>query len=93
MKCGTRLGWPFGCFSIQLNRPKYLLLHSAIVAGAPEKSLLVQRILSKDPDELMPPPEAHKDLTPAQIATLQRWIAEGAPWGKHWAFTPLASGA
>jgi hypothetical protein len=53
----------------------------------------VQRILSKDPDELMPPPEAHKDLTPAQIATLQRWIAEGAPWGKHWAFTPLASGA
>ncbi|MFN0128521.1 MAG: PSD1 and planctomycete cytochrome C domain-containing protein [Verrucomicrobiales bacterium] len=62
---------------------------AAIVPGAPEKSLLVERILSKDPDELMPPPEAHKDLTPAQIATLQRWIAEGAPWGKHWAFTPL----
>jgi len=53
----------------------------------------VQRILSKDPDELTPPPEVHKDLTAAQIATLQRWIAEGAPWGKHWAFTPLASGA
>ena len=62
---------------------------AAIVPGAPEKSLLAQRILSEDPDELMPPPEAHKDLTPAQIATLQRWIAEGAPWGKHWAFTPL----
>ncbi|MDA0814573.1 MAG: DUF1549 domain-containing protein, partial [Verrucomicrobia bacterium] len=62
---------------------------AAIVSGAPEKSLLVQRILSKDPDELMPPPEAHKDLTSAQIGTLQRWIIEGAPWGKHWAFTPL----
>ena len=62
---------------------------AAIVAGVPEKSLIIQRMLSKDPDELMPPPEAHKDLTPAQIATLQRWIAEGAPWGKHWAFTPL----
>ncbi len=62
---------------------------AAIVPGSPEKSLIVQRMLSKDPDELMPPPEAHKDLTPAQIATLQRWIAEGAPWGKHWAFTPL----
>jgi hypothetical protein len=93
VKCGTRHGWPFRCFSIQLNRPKYLFLHSAIVAGASEKSMLVQRILSKDRDELMPPPEAHKDLTPAQIATLQRGIAEGAPWGKHWAFTPLASGA
>jgi hypothetical protein len=62
---------------------------AAIVPGAPEKSLIIQRMLSKDPNELMPPPEAHKDLTPAQIATLQRWIAEGAPWGKHWAFTPL----
>ena len=93
MKCGTRLRWPFRRFSIQLTRPKYLFLHSAIVAGAPEKSLLVQRILSKDPDELTPPPEAQKDLTPAQIATLQRWIAEGAPWGKRWAFTPLAPGA
>ena len=62
---------------------------AAIVPGAPEKSLIIQRMLSKDPDELMPPPEAHKDLNPAQIATLQRWIAEGAPWGKHWAFTPL----
>jgi hypothetical protein len=62
---------------------------AAIVPGAPEKSLIIQRILSKDPDELMPPPEAHKDLTPSQIATLQRWIAEGAPWGKHWAFTSL----
>ena len=62
---------------------------AAILPGAPEKSLIVQRLLSKDPDELMPPPEAHKELTSAQIATVQRWIAEGAPWGKHWAFTPL----
>lgn len=62
---------------------------AAIVPGAPEQSLLVQRILSKDPDEVMPPPEAHKDLTPAQIEILQRWIAEGAAWGKHWALTPL----
>lgn len=62
---------------------------AAIVPGAPEKSLLVERILSKDPDDVMPPPEAHKDLTPAQTGTLQRWIAEGAPWGKHWAFAPL----
>lgn len=62
---------------------------AAVEPGAPEKSLLVQRILSKNPDELMPPPESHKDLTPAQIETLQRWIAEGAPWGKHWAFAPL----
>ncbi len=34
----------------------------------------------------MPPPTAHKTLTPAQIATIKRWIEEGAPWQEHWAY-------
>jgi hypothetical protein len=36
----------------------------------------------------MPPPEAHKPkLTAKQLATLRRWIEEGAPYEPHWAFT------
>jgi hypothetical protein len=34
----------------------------------------------------MPPPESHKSVTPAQVAVLRQWIAEGAPFQKHWAF-------
>ncbi|MCE2960530.1 MAG: c-type cytochrome domain-containing protein, partial [Akkermansiaceae bacterium] len=30
----------------------------AIVPGNPEKSEIIRRIISKDPDEVMPPPEA-----------------------------------
>ncbi len=59
---------------------------AAVVPGKPAASALVARITSADPDELMPPLDSHKKLTPAQIQTLTRWIAEGAPWGTHWAF-------
>lgn len=57
-----------------------------IHAGHPDASELVHRLLSQDPDEQMPPPDLGRPLSPDQIATLKRWIAEGAKWGKHWAF-------
>ena len=34
----------------------------------------------------MPPPESHKTLKPEQIATLKRWINEGAKYEPHWSF-------
>ena len=58
----------------------------AITPGSPDKSELVHRINSTIPNELMPPPESGKKLTPKQIETLQRWIAEGAEYKGHWAF-------
>ena len=60
----------------------------AIIPGDPAKSELWKRLLSSDPDEVMPPPEAHKPkLTAKQRETLRRWIEEGAPYEPHWAFT------
>lgn len=48
---------------------------------------LIARIISDDPEEIMPPPKSHKPkLNTEQIDTLKRWIAEGAKWGKHWSF-------
>jgi hypothetical protein len=60
----------------------------AIIPGRPERSPLVKRIEAKDPEERMPPPEAHKKLKPEQIAALRQWIEEGAHYETHWAFVP-----
>lgn len=37
----------------------------------------------------MPPEEAHKELTPEQKAIFKQWVAEGAVYEAHWAYTPL----
>jgi len=58
----------------------------AIVPGKPEASALVARLLSKDADEVMPPPKLHKTIAPEQIETFKRWIAQGAEYQGHWAF-------
>jgi len=65
--------------------------YAAVAPGKPEKSALLERILSHDKDEVMPPPKSKKPpITPEQIATLKQWIAEGATYQGHWAFQPLA---
>ena len=64
--------------------------YQAIVSGSLEKSEAWERILSTDPDEIMPPPKSHKTLTDAQKNTLKRWIEEGAVYERHWSLeTPV----
>ncbi|MFT7173985.1 MAG: hypothetical protein ACI9NQ_002215 [Paracoccaceae bacterium] len=56
--------------------------------GDVTKSEVVKRLKSTDPEELMPPPDAHKTLTAEQIEILETWIAEGAIYDDHWSFVP-----
>jgi cytochrome c553 len=56
----------------------------AIIPGNPAASPLIERILSTDPEDQMPPPETHKTLKPHEIEILQRWVKEGAPYQPHW---------
>ena len=63
---------------------------TAIVPGKPELSSIIQRIESKDPDDVMPPPKQHKVISPEQLALLKTWIRQGARWGKHWSYEPVA---
>ena len=58
----------------------------AIVPGEVDESELWRRITSTDPDEQMPPPETKKTVTDEERDTLRRWIEQGAPYQKHWAF-------
>jgi len=58
----------------------------AIVPGNLSKSEVVTRILSDDPDVVMPSPESHLSLTAREKAMLVKWIDEGAEYKDHWAF-------
>lgn len=61
--------------------------YAAVTPGDAEASELVRRIESDDEFEQMPPPDSGRSLTAAEIATLRRWVEEGAKWSGHWAFT------
>ena len=60
----------------------------ALVPGQPDSSALYQRITSDQKARRMPPASSNRSLTPAQIATLKRWIEEGGAYSQHWAFVP-----
>ena len=77
-KAGLRLDTEAGFFKADAGEKP------PVVKGNPDASELYLRLVSPDTDEVMPPPEAHKDLKPAQIATVRKWIEEGAPWEAHW---------
>src|SRR5687767_15106783 len=49
----------------------------ALVPGKPAESLIVQAVMHARPDLEMPPKDK---LTKSDIALLERWIKDGAPW-------------
>ena len=81
-KAGLRLDTQEGAFKTKEG-------HAAVVPGDPTASELVRRIFSTDPEEVMPTPTSHRELSDPEKLTLRRWISEGAKWGRHWAFEPV----
>ena len=71
---------------LRLDRRDDAVKAEAIVAGDLEASELIQRILSDERDEIMPPPSTKKTLTAAQKDLLKRWVSSGAEYQPHWSF-------
>jgi hypothetical protein len=65
---------------------------SAIVPENPEASEAIRRILTTDEDDVMPPRDSGRKLSQSEKDLLVRWVKQGAPYEKHWAFqTPQKS--
>jgi hypothetical protein len=60
--------------------------YAALVPGKPEESELLLRILSEDPDEVMPPPKKGPRFSPEQADLVRRWIAQGGDYERHWSY-------
>ncbi|GGZ92800.1 DUF1553 domain-containing protein [Algibacter mikhailovii] len=58
----------------------------AIKPGNLNKSEFFHRIMTDDPDLLMPEPSSHLSLSDYEKAILIKWIEEGAEYKAHWAF-------
>jgi len=61
-----------------------------IVPGEPKESEVIYRIKTDDEADLMPPPKHKKPLTAEEISLLERWVAQGADYEEHWAFSTPA---
>jgi mono/diheme cytochrome c family protein len=59
----------------------------AIIPGNPDRSELIKRITSADPEERMPYKE--HALSEEEISILRQWIKDGAKWGDHWAYVAV----
>ena len=59
----------------------------AVVPGQPEKSVLMHRVRSVEPDEIMPPRDSGKKLAPHEIELLNDWIKQGGKFVSHWSYT------
>jgi len=64
----------------------------AIKPGNLNKSRVYHRIVSDDPELVMPPPESNLALTAEDIAYIAKWIEQGAEYKPHWAFTKPEKG-
>lgn len=60
----------------------------AIVPGKTGSSEMIARILSDDPERVMPTPESNLTLDDREIAILTKWVEQGAEYKQHWAFEP-----
>jgi hypothetical protein len=83
-EAGLRLDTPEGAYAKLKESDE-----AAIVPGKPDESAILKRIFSTDPDDVMPPPDFHKDLTERQKLLVRAWIEQGAKYEEHWAFAPV----
>ena len=78
-QAGLRLDTPEGAYEALAKSG-----HTAIVPGNLAKSELVNRIISTDPEEMMPTPKSNLTLTTEEKAMLIRWVEQGAEYKEHW---------
>ena len=85
-EAGLRLDTPEGAYSSLRGTETDF----AIVPGDPDRSEVLARIISTDPQEMMPPPTFHKEpLDEREVALIRRWIEQGAEYEEHWSFEPV----
>ncbi|MCB0610976.1 MAG: DUF1549 domain-containing protein, partial [Lewinella sp.] len=83
-KAGLRLDQAESAYAELTEHPGYF----AVKPGKTGHSQLVSRILTEDPELMMPPPASDLVLSSAEKAILIRWIKQGAVYKPLWSLIP-----
>ena len=75
--------------SFSLNTRELLIDSGYVIPGHPEDSRIIERILSNDPAQQMPPADKPR-LNATEVKVLQQWILSGVEWEPGFSFAPLA---
>ncbi len=81
-KAGLRLDLKEAAYGKLSKNPGKVAIDPGDLAG----SEFFHRIMSDDPDYMMPTKESHLNLTAKEKAILIKWIEDGAEYKPHWAF-------
>ncbi|MBX2843723.1 MAG: DUF1553 domain-containing protein [Flammeovirgaceae bacterium] len=81
-EAGLRLDTEEGAYAALTESPG----KHAIVPGKLGKSEVWFRMISDDPEQAMPPKESNLSLSNEEIATIVKWIEQGAEYKPHWSF-------
>ena len=73
---------------LRLDVREQAIESGAIAPHEPDSSELVTRIESDDEFLRMPPADSGKSLTVEERTILRNWVASGAKYERHWAFSP-----
>ena len=81
-KAGLRLDKSASAFGPLPETPGKFAIKSRDI----QNSEVFHRILSRDPEYVMPTPGSHLTLSAKEKATIIKWIEQGAEYKPHWAF-------
>jgi len=82
IKGGLQLHSPEAAYKESIEHPGTF----PIVPGKLASSEVFHRLVSDDPNIMMPPPESNLKLSDYERAVLIKWIDQGAEYKDHWAF-------
>ena len=68
---------------------KKRIAEPGIIPGNPDESIIWQRIISDDQDDIMPPTDFHHTLTNRDKDLVKKWIEQGAEYQDHWAYEAI----
>ena len=60
--------------------------YAALVPANPNDSELIKRVISDDPDFVMPPRDSGMQLTKREVELLTEWVRQGGEYAKHWSY-------